>query len=79
MLSAIGDVHHQPFLAAVLGDEGHARARWRGAASCRVTGLPPMTSSPLIEAVEAEEDARELGAARAHQAEEADDLARAQR
>ena len=39
-------------------------------------GLPPMTSSPAVEGIEAENDAGELGAARAHQPEEADDLAR---
>ena len=27
-----GDIHHQPLLAPVLGDEGHARAGWRAAA-----------------------------------------------
>ena len=76
----VGDraVHQQPLLAAVLGDEGHAAADALRAASGRRSACRRRRCSPRVVPVEAEEDARELGAARAHQAEEAEDLAAVQ-
>ncbi len=71
----VGDrgLHHQALLAAVLGDEGEALgdALGRGAGQ-RLAGEGGGAGG---EGVEAEEGAGELAAARAHQAEEAEDLA----
>ena len=68
-------VHHQAFLAAVLGEEGHARGDGaaRGHGGDRRAADDELAA---VEGIEAEEDPGELGAARTHQAEEADDLAR---
>ena len=69
-----GRLHHEALLAPVLGDEGHAARGCfaRGESSRRA--VPSMTISPSSK-VEAEQDPRELGPARAHQPEDAEDLA----
>jgi hypothetical protein len=66
-------IHHQPLLAPVLGHEGHPGPDpFARAARERPPEEPRL--APLGR-VEAHEDARELAAPRAHQAEEAQDLA----
>ena len=78
MLSAIARVHQEALLAAVLGDEGDAVPDAARAASRSPSRRSPTTIVAGVMAVEAEEDAGELGPPGAHQAEDAEHLAAVQ-
>ena len=65
----------QAFLAAVLGDERHAARSMRSARCAAVERRAPQQHLAALAGVEAEQDARQLGPARAHQAGEPQHLA----
>ena len=73
-----GSLHHQALVAPVLGEERHAVPDRLRAGIGRWTVWPPPRRSAPRQRIEAEEDARQFRAARAHQAGHAEHLAAVQ-